>query len=72
MARQRISIMIGERLNEALERIYEEESKKANQRGIDALPKSRIYEDLLSRGAASYLKEQEATQPKKQGSQVAP
>ena len=64
--------MISEKLNEALEEIYEEASKKANQQCISPLPKSRIYEDLLSRGVASYVKEQEAAQPKRQGSQVAP
>jgi len=64
--------MISEKLNETLEKIYEEESRKAKQQGVSPLPKSRIYEGLLSRGVASYLKEQEAAQPKKQGSQVAP
>lgn len=64
--------MIGEKLNEDLEKIYEEESKKASEQHISALPRSRVYEAILSRGVASYLKEQEASQPKKQGSQVAP
>jgi len=72
LTRQRFCIMISEKLTEDLERIYEEESRKANQQGISPLPKSRIYEGLLSRGVASYVKEQEAAQPKKQESQVAP
>jgi len=64
--------MISEKLNETLEKIYEWESRKANEQNVSPLPRSRIYEGVLSRGVASYLKEQEATQPKKQGSQVAP
>jgi len=59
MTRQRISFMISKELNEALERIYQAEISKANQEGISPLPKSRVYERLLSRGLVSYPKEQE-------------
>ena len=51
--------MISKELNEALERIYQAEISKANQEGISPLPKSRVYERLLSRGLVSYPKEQE-------------
>jgi len=58
MTRVRLSFMVSGALNETLEEIYEEESKKATKDGVSPPAMSRVFEKLLALGVRQHRQQE--------------